>query len=672
MISKLSSYLGPASIFSGSVPSLVLYLDAGNTFSYSGTGSTWYDLTSLNNDIELSNTTFNAKYSDLTNFKGSFEFGGTNSFGSLITGTAIPLMDSHYTIESWIQSNDPLYGLGSIIGWGDYIANSANVLRQFNNGFANYWVANNLTVSATFSADYWYHLAATYDGVNRTIYMNGESLGTDTPGDSHSVPYFNNLTVGVSLNLLQQNATEFFDGRISTIKVWNKNLNSTQLLSSFNSNKSKYGYDFGSITFDGTQSAYLISSSSDYAFGTNEFTVEAFFKSATSSNNLSGIISLRGSSASSYMDGVSINLTSADTVTPLIEFSAGGELLTYTSSIDEWYHVAISRVGSTSSFFVNGNLFNEVADTLNYGNNDLVVGRYYTDINDYYFNGIISNVRVLNGTGLYTGTFSVPSTPLSVTQSNTKLLISSQEIDPSADLTGLHSVTASNIGWTSSLPSIAPPYVTESLQFYVDAGLTSSYPGTGTTWYDISGNSRNLTMNSLSYSSNDGGYIIFDGSHTADSVATYSINFSNGFTVESVAKFSGSSYEGLFAFNDATNGNYINVQAQDGINIRWEVDSGSSFTTTNSLTSSTWYHVTCVYEGDSNNTSGTARIYINGVENNTENLGRSGQSQTSNFELGLHDGNLTGNIALSRMYNKVLNSTEVLQNFNATKYRFGL
>ena len=672
MISKLSAHLGPASIFSGisGPPSLVLHLDAGNTFSYIGTGSTWYDLTNLNNDIELSNTTFNSTYNQLSQFKGSFEFGGTNSGGALISGTAIPLMDSHYTIESWIQANSyDVIEDGGIIGWGGYSNNyEVNALRQSGGGFKNYWWGSDLQAipGTTPSVDYWYHVASTYDGTNRTIYLNGESLGTDVPGVTHSVPYFNNLTVGVT------NDPEFFNGRISTIKVWNKNLNSTQLLSAFNSNKSKYGYDFGSMTFDGTQSAYLLSNSSDYAFGTNDFTVEAFFNSSTSSNNLSGIISLRGSSASAYMDGVSINLTSADTSTPLIEFSAGGELLTYTSSIDEWYHVAISRVGSTSSFFVNGNLFNEVADTLNYGNNDLVVGRYYTDINDYYFNGIISNVRVINGTGLYTGTFSPPSVQLSGTESNTKFLITSQEMNPTADLGGLHSVTASNIGWTSSLPSIDPSYVTESLQFYVDAGLSESYSGTGTTWYDISGNSRNLTMNSLSYSSNDGGYIIFDGSHTADSVATYSINFSNGFTVEVVTKFSGSGLEGLFAFNDPTNGNYINVQAQGGTNIRWEVDQGSSFETTNSLSSNTWYHVTCVYEGDSNNTSGTARIYINGVENSTASLGRSGQSQTSNFVLGLHDGNLTGNIALSRMYNKVLNSTEVLQNFNATKNRFGL
>jgi hypothetical protein len=254
------------------------------------------------------------------------------------------------------------------------------------------------------------------------------------------------------------------------------------------------------------------------------------------------------------------------------------------------------------------------------------------------------------------------------------LLITSQQTTPGADVSGLlHSVTSSNIGWTSSLPSITL-YVTENLQFYVDAGLTESYSGTGTTWYDISGNSRNLTMDSLSYSSNNGGYIIFDGSHTADSVATYSINFSNGFTVESVAKFSGSNYEGLFAFNSPSDSDFINVQAQFGTNIRWEVESGESFTSSNSLTSSTWYHFTCVYEGDSNDTSGTARIYINGVENGTASLSanRTGQIQTSNFVLGLWDGYLTGNIALSRMYNKVLTPIEVLQNFNATKNRFGL
>ena len=662
MISKVSTFLGPNGLYQGisGTPSLVLSLDASNVLSYSGTGLTWSDLSIRKN---------NGILNDVSSVTGSIpstslSFNGTGSYISFTQSNGIPSGNSQYTIETWFNSNSyDVFEQGAIIGWGSVGGdNMSNVLRLSANGLTNYWWNNDITFSLSGTSSMivgnWYYAVATYDGTNRKLFLNGELKSTDTPG-THSVSDTSTLKVGHFYN-------SYFDGKISKIRVSDKAISGSRVLSNFNSSKMDYGYTFGSMTFNDTDS-YLISTSNDYVLGTNDFTVEAFFKASTATNPYTGIVSQRQVGN----NNISINLQSANTSEPLIEFSSAGTgLSTYTASNDEWYHVSISRTGGTSSYFINGNLVNEVADTTDYTISDLVVGRYYTSYSNYYFNGIISNVRVINGTGLYTGTFSVPEVQLSATYSNTKFLINSQQTTPTADVSGsLHSVTASNIGWTSSLPS---SYVTENLQFYVDAGLPSSYSGTGTTWYDISGNSRNLTMNSLSYSSNDGGYIIFDGSHTADSVATYSINFSNGFTVESVAKFSGSDYEGLFAFNDATNGNYINVQAQGGTNIRWEVDQSSSFETTNSLTSNTWYHVTCVYEGDSNNTSATARIYINGVENGTASLGRSGQSQTSNFVLGLHDGNLTGNIALSRMYNKVLSPSEVLQNFNYTKNRFGL
>jgi hypothetical protein len=664
MIGKVSTFSGPSGLFqgTGASPSLVLSLDANNVLSYPGTGLTWSDLTIFNNDTVF--TVGDPTYS--ISGGGSFQFGDIDdSFVLAATANGFPLGDSQYTIETWINP-DNLSQFTALVVYGTLGENSANAIGLSNSSIFVDWVDNNLSSpTQSMIPGNWYYLSSTYNGTDRKIYLNGSLIASDTPGVTHSITTGDSFTIGSIMG-------QPFTGKISIVKLHTKALSSSRLLSNFNSLKNRFGYTFGSMTFNDAQSSYLISNSSDYAFGTNDFTVEAFFKSATSSDSFAGVVSLRNNDI--YNNGVNINLISADTSTPLIEFSAGGNFLTYTASIDEWYHVAISRTGGTSSLFVNGNLFNEVADTLIYENNDLVVGRYHTTVNDYYFNGVISNVRVINGTGLYTGTFSIPDVQLGLT-SSTKLLITSQQTTPGADVSGLlQSVTASNIGWTSSLPIFVPNVVIDSLQFYVDAGQVSSYPGTGTTWYDISGNSRNLTMDSLSYNSNNGGYIIFDGSHTADSVATYSINFSNGFTVESVAKFSGSGLEGLFAFNNQMTSDYINVQAQDGINVRWEIESGQSFTSSNSLTSSTWYHFTCVYEGDSNNTSGTARIYINGVENNTTSLNsnRTGQIQTSNFVLGLWDGYLTGNIALSRMYNKVLTPIEVLQNFNATKNRFGL
>ena len=665
MIGKVSTFSGPSGLFQGTsaTPSLVLSLDASNVLSYPGTGLTWSDLTIFNNDtvfttVHVGDPTYSISGG------GSFEFGDDDSFVLSATSNGFPLGDSHYTIETWINP-DNLSQTAALVIYGSLQANSANSIGLSNSSIIVDWVDNILSSpTQSMIPGNWYYLSSTYNGTDRKIYLNGSLIASDTPGVTNSIETGDSLRIG---NIMGQP----FTGKISIVKLHTKALSGSRLLSNFNSLKTRFGYTFGSMTFDETQGSYLISSSPDYAFGLNDFTIESFFRAATSSgDSYSGVISLRPNGE--FNSGVGINIRLYDTPNPEVEFFADGEFGTYSITNDTWYHAAISRNSGTSSFFINGELIKQITDTCNYDCNDLVVGRYFTNLNDYHLNGIISNVRVINGTGLYTGTFSVPEVQLSATYSNTKFLINSQQTTPTADVSGLlHSVTASSVGWTSSLPS---SYVTENLQFYVDAGLPSSYSGTGTTWYDISGNSRNLTMNSLSYSSNDGGYIIFDGSHTADSVATYSINFSNGFTVESVAKFSGSGQEGLFAFNG--NGEFINVQAQGGTNIRWEVDQGSSFETTNSLTSSTWYHVTCVYEGTSNGSSATARIYINGVENNTGSLyaDRTGtsQSQTSNFELGLHDNYLNGNIALSRMYNKVLSPSEVLQNFNYTKDRFGL
>ena len=664
MISKVSTFLGPNGLYQGisGTPSLVLSLDASNVLSYSGTGLTWSDLTIFNNDVIFTTVHVGDPTYSISG-GGSFEFGDDDSFVLSATSNGFPLGDSHYTIETWINP-DNLSQTAALVIYGSLQANSANSIGLSNSSIIVDWVDNILSSpTQSMIPGNWYYLSSTYNGTDRKIYLNGSLIASDTPGVTNSIETGDSLRIG---NIMGQP----FTGKISIVKLHTKALSGSRLLSNFNSLKTRFGYTFGSMTFDETQGSYLISSSPDYAFGLNDFTIESFFRAATSSgDSYSGVISLRPNGA--FNSGVGINIRLYDTPNPEVEFFADGEFGTYSITNDTWYHAAISRNSGTSSFFINGELIKQITDTYNYDCNDLVVGRYFTNVNDYHLNGIISNVRVLNGTGLYTGTFSIPDVQLSATYSNTKFLINSQQTTPTADVSGLlHSVTASSVGWTSSLPS---SYVTENLQFYVDAGLPSSYSGTGTTWYDISGNSRNLTMNSLSYSSNDGGYIIFDGSHTADSVATYSINFSNGFTVESVAKFSGSGQEGLFAFNG--NGKFINVQAQE-TNIRWEVDQGSSFETTNSLTSSTWYHVTCVYEGTSNGSSATARIYINGVENNTGSLyaDRTGtsQSQTSNFELGLHDNYLNGNIALSRMYNKVLSPSEVLQNFNYTKDRFGL
>lgn len=451
MISKISSHLGPGSIFSGGVvPSLVLHLDGS---SYDGSASYWYDLTAFNNHISMSNVGYTSTWQDLSQFPGSLLFDGTSSFGTIISGTAIPIDDSHYTIESWIQS-DTTSGNRSIVGWGNYGSNGqVNGFRLYDYSPNNFWWYNDLLgTPGAFSTNYFYHVAVTYNGTSRTIYFNGEQLNIDTPG-AHSVPYFNNLTVGLTELAL----SEYFDGNIAELKIWNKSLSSTQVLNSFNNNKSKFGYDYGSLVLTNySSSPHIISSSSDFAFGLGDFTIEAFFKLYQAVYyGYGGVVSLRG--LSSNTDGVNINLQQINTATPLVEFSVGGSFITHTVSNDKWYHAAVSRSSGTSSVYINGALISQLSDSTNYTNNDLVIGRYYTDADNHYMEGLVSNVRVVNGTGIYSGmNISVPTTyPLGLTGSDTKLLIVSQEIEPDLDASIYQqATTASNIGWTSSLPEI--------------------------------------------------------------------------------------------------------------------------------------------------------------------------------------------------------------------------
>jgi hypothetical protein len=206
---------------------------------------------------------------------------------------------------------------------------------------------------------------------------------------------------------------------------------------------------YGSFLFNDTIQ-YLSNTSTDYSFRTNDFTMEAFFNHATSSSYSNGILSLRP-----YLGGgVGINLLNSDS-TPVIEFYASGTSSTFTSSNDIWHHVAISRVSGTSSFYVDGSLFTQIEDNTDYTDPNFVIGRYYNDDDNYYYNGVISNIRIINGTGIYTSTFTPPVTPLGVTASTRLLLLAKKNMLVS-DNSGNNEIVINHngVGWTSSLPGL--------------------------------------------------------------------------------------------------------------------------------------------------------------------------------------------------------------------------
>jgi hypothetical protein len=426
-------------------------LNISGTFSTSSVLSIVYDLSKVKyyvDDVIV--------YTSLNTPTGPLYFYSTSNdiisvvnieFGPYVE--AIPVGDSQYTIEAWVQSNNTVSSSGGIIGWGSYGEDRhVNALRYSGSGgYTNYWWGNDFTTSNLFMLDsLYYHVVAKYDGTNRQIWVNGTMSASDTPGSTNSVDIFSNLTVGVS----DIGLSEYLDGSIGYLKLYNKSLSDSQIMTNFNTTKSRFGYSYGSFLFDG-DTQYLSNTSIDYSFGTSDFTMEAFFNHATSSVSYNGILSLRDNTTGG---GVDINLQNSDS-TPYIEFFANGVANLFTASNDTWYHVAMSRVSGTTSFYVNGNLFTQIEDTTLYTQTNLVIGRYYNDYDGYYYNGIISNVRVINGTGIYTSSFTPPTTPLGTTAS-TRLLLLSQENMLVSDSSGNNEIVVNNggVGWTSSLPGL--------------------------------------------------------------------------------------------------------------------------------------------------------------------------------------------------------------------------
>ncbi|QKG54986.1 LamG-like jellyroll fold domain-containing protein [Hymenobacter sp. BRD67] len=164
-------------------------------------------------------------------------FNGTNNYVSLPYLTPVPLGNSAYTLEAWIKPTS--MGVYGIIGWGNYgITNQATALRldPANGGSVrNYWWANDLMVTTGNLADgKWHHVAATFDGTTRTIYVDGVLKGSDTPS-GHNVPNAANLRIGSTSVATANNPPtglgtgEYFPGSLDEVRIYNVGLTQAQV-----------------------------------------------------------------------------------------------------------------------------------------------------------------------------------------------------------------------------------------------------------------------------------------------------------------------------------------------------------------------------------------------------------------------------------------------------------
>jgi hypothetical protein len=254
-------------------------------------------------------------------------------------------------------------------------------------------------------------------------------------------------------------------------------------------------------------------------------------------------------------------------------------------------------------------------------------------------------------------------------------MIYDRALSDSEVVQNFESSRSKNIGLTG--------YTTSGLTLNLDAGNYASYPTTGTKWVDISGNYNNGTLtNGPVWSNTSGGTITFDGSDDYVGVPNGYTSVMKGndyWTVSMWIKFNSFGCCGAVLISPG-NGQleYFDLFLQVTSNTVYFAAGGGASSnylsgTMTTLTINTIYNVVFVKTGVN-----TGKFYINTNEISLSNFGTglgAMPNVNADFKIGAFkqpSWEFNGNIFNTLMYNRALSASEILQNYNALKGRFGL
>lgn len=219
-----------------------------------------------------------------------------------------------------------------------------------------------------------------------------------------------------------------------------------------------------------------------------------------------------------------------------------------------------------------------------------------------------------------------------------------------------------------------PECVNDGLVFSFDARNTKCYSGSGTSCSDSIIQNAGLVEGGATFSST--GYFSF----VTDDYLRFPNDTSldnQAFSVEVWAKTNATTQNGFWFEKGTVNSQYSLFQ--EGGSIRWRAHNGTSHVNMVSPTTATyidtvdWFHIvgTCI--------TGSQVVYINGASVGTGTTAATFSTNTGGMSIGAYGGYTgshsyyyNGDIAIVRVYNKVLTAPEVSENFNAIRGRFGI
>lgn len=219
-----------------------------------------------------------------------------------------------------------------------------------------------------------------------------------------------------------------------------------------------------------------------------------------------------------------------------------------------------------------------------------------------------------------------------------------------------------------------PKIVTNGLVLCLDAANRRSYPGSGTTWTDLSGNGNNGTLtNGPTFSSGNGGSIVFDGTNDYVNVPiSSSLQISQNITVSMWIynkQWKACDYiEGGWTGIIQNGGIVIEARTGDG-KIYWGEQYADPQLPSNIIYSeliNVWYNIVGTYDGTA------LKLFYNAILDNSANYSFTFNNTALTIGYGVVDGYFNGNIGPTHIYNRALSAAEIRQNFNATRGRYGI
>ena len=385
-------------------------------------------------------------------------FDGTGDVLTLASGQFPVLGTNNFTMEAWVYTNSVASGTSGIFDmWNG--GTTAFLLRRSSTNLQIY-VQGSQTIDsgAILNVNTWFHVAVVRNGTTITLYVNGLSVGTPitsystsitgnvalgiggtaTTGNEGWIGYITNarivngtavytsaftppttpLTAVANTSLLTCQSNRFIDNSTNNFTFTKSGDVSVSSATPFTANSSYSTY--GSTYFDGTGD-YLSIGTTQLWTPSNNLTIEGWFNISTTGDRC---IFSKDSGSSGSSRGLFIYITSTGAVSVFYSVSGSSEAFATSSTglvvANQWYHLAVVKNGSSCAVYLNGvSIATFTAATIacpasptNY------IGIFNAS---YPMLGYISNLRIVNGTAVYTSAFTPPTSPLTAI-ANTSLL----------------------------------------------------------------------------------------------------------------------------------------------------------------------------------------------------------------------------------------------------------